>query len=170
MRPLDFAHGGLGGTCTTLMHPYIFLDPDGTQPLGLLVIVAAATGVTYAHQCAGYATVIRQLEGFAVPVGDATAAQPLRAFFSQRFHGNPPIGEWDAEKRVDDEWTAADLETLDLLLGHIALWKTFPEGSGMDDERAFLHLDRSRLAELTEAWIPVRCVYGPGVLVFANSD
>jgi hypothetical protein len=40
----------------------------------------------------------------------------------------------------------------------------------VDDERAFLDLDRSRLEELTEAWIPVRSAYGPGVLVFANSD
>jgi uncharacterized protein DUF6210 len=152
------------------MQPYIFLDPDGTQPLGLIAIVAAATRVTYAHQCGGHATEIRQLEGFAVPVGDATAAQPLRAFFAQRFHGNPPIGGLNAEKRSDGGWTAADLEELDLLLGHIALWKTSPEGSGVDDERAFLHLDRSRLEELTEAWVPVRSVYGPGVLVFANSD
>jgi hypothetical protein len=74
------------------MQPYIFLDPDGTQPLGLIAIVAAATGVTYAHQCGGYATEIRQLEGFVVPVGDAAAAQPLHAFFAQCFHGNPPRG------------------------------------------------------------------------------
>lgn len=152
------------------MHPYIFLDPDGTQQLGLIVIVAAATGVTYAHQCGGHATVIRQMEGFAVPVGDATAAQPLRAFFHQRFLGNPPAVERDTEKRSDDGWTAADLEKLDLLLGQIALWETFPEGSGVDDERAFLQLDRSRLEELTEAWIPVSSRYGPGMLVFANSD
>jgi hypothetical protein len=152
------------------MHPYIFLDPDGTQPLCLMVIVAAATGVTYAHQCGGYATRIRQLEGFAVPVGDATAAQPLRAFISQRFRGNPSIVKGGADERADDGWTAADLEQLNVLLGHIALWKTFPEGAGVDDERALLRLDRSRLDELTEAWIPVSTPYGPGVLVFANSD
>jgi len=170
VRPLDPAHVGLMGNCSTNTYPYIFFDPDGTQPLGLIAIVAAATGITYAHQCGGYATEIRQLEGFAVPVGDATAAQPLCAFFAQRFHGNPPIGERNAEKRSYGGWTAADLEQVDLLLGHIALWKTYPEGSGMDDEREFLHLDRNRLDELTEGWIPVRSVYGPGVLVFANSD
>ena len=152
------------------MHPYIVLNPDGTQPLGLMVIVAAATGVTYAHQCGGYATMIRQLEGFAVPVGDATAAHPLQAFFSQRFHGNPPVVEGGAGKRADDGWTAADLEQFNRLLGQTVFWKTFADGGGVDDERVFLQLDRSRLEELTEAWIPVSTPYGPGVLIFANSD
>jgi hypothetical protein len=152
------------------MHPYIFLDPDGTQALGLIAIVAAATGVTYAHQCGGYATIVRQMEGFAVPVGDATAAHPLRAFFSQRFHGNPPVLEDGADKRTDGGWTAADLEQLNRLLEQVAFWKTSPDGGGVDDERVFLRLDRSRLQELTEAWIPVSTPYGPGVLVFANSD
>jgi hypothetical protein len=152
------------------MHPYIFLDPDGSQHLGLLVIVAAPTGVIYAHQCGGYRTETRQMEGFAVPVGAPPAAHALQHFFAQRFYGWPPVGEGDTEQRPDGGWTGADLEQLDLLLGKIPLWKTMPDGSSEDDERAFLHLDRDRLKELTEAWNPVSTLYGPGVLVFANSD
>jgi len=81
------------------VYPYIFLDPGGTQPLGLIAIVAPATGVTYAHHCGGYATESRQLEGFAVPVGDATVALPLRAFFAQRFHGTTRLEACGTQKR-----------------------------------------------------------------------
>lgn len=31
-------------------------------------------------------------------------------------------------------------------------------------------MNRERLAELTEAWIPVETVDGAGILVFKNSD
>ena len=55
------------------------------------------------------------------------------------------------------------------LVTAITYWKTYPPGQDRD-ERAFLELDATRLDELTEAWVPVHTAYGPGVLVFANSD
>src|SRR5712691_539625 len=51
--------------------PHIFLDPDGTQDLGLLVIVEARTGVTYRQQCAGTYCDQRIMEGFVIPIGGA---------------------------------------------------------------------------------------------------
>ena len=149
---------------------YIFLDPDGTQDFGSLVIVAAPTGVVYAHQCGGLATEDREQEGFAVPVGGPSAARPLRAFFHQEFHGNPPILGSRGNVMLGPWWTDAQITELQALVEQVALWKTYASPSGMDDVRTFLKLDLDRLDELTEAWIPVHTAYGRGVLIFANSD
>ncbi|HEX8033201.1 MAG TPA: DUF6210 family protein [Ktedonobacterales bacterium] len=152
--------------------PYIFLDPDGTQTqeFGALVVVAVPTGVIYAHQCAGLATEERELEGFAVPIGGPSAARPLRTFFDQTFHGNPPVPGNTRNTMLGPRWTDAQLEELQALVEQIPFWKTYSPDSGMEDDRAFLKLDLERLEELTEAWIPVQTAYGRGVLIFANSD
>ena len=47
-------------------------------------------------------------------------------------------------------------------------WLTTPDGH--DDERRFVQLDRDRIDECVEAWIPVKTVYGPGNLALRNSD
>ncbi len=91
-------------------------------------------------------------------------------FFRDTFHGNPPALDRDLEADAGGQWSADALEVLTALVGAILFWKTYPRTSGHEDERTFLQLDRSRLSELTEAWIPVRTVYGPGVLIFDNSD
>lgn len=70
---------------------YIFLDPVGTQEFGALVIVAAPTDVVFAHQCGSLASELRELKGFAVPIGGPAAARPLRTFVHQKFRGHPPI-------------------------------------------------------------------------------
>lgn len=44
----------------------VYLNPDGTHPAGLAVIVSAATGVSYGTQCAGLANDQREAEGFLV--------------------------------------------------------------------------------------------------------
>lgn len=149
---------------------YIFLDPDGTQEFGSLVIVAAPTGVVYAHQCGGLTCEDRELEGFAVPVGGPSAARPFRTFFLQEFHGNPPVPGNRGSLMLGPWWTDAQITELQALVEQIALWKTYAPKSGMDDERTFLKLELDRLDELTEAWIPVHMAYGRGVLIFANSD
>lgn len=162
------------------MERYVFLDPDGALDFGLLVIVAARTGVVYAQQCAGLATKMRELEGFLVPVGitadeeriqtldSTTSGRIFQTFFQQKFQGNPPD--------QPDEWTDQEVEELAALVQAIPLWYT-ERDMVVDqrtvlsrDERAFLTLDTSRLNELTEAWVPVMTAYGPGVLVFRNSD
>jgi Family of unknown function (DUF6210) len=144
---------------------YVFLDPDGTQDFALLVVVASPTGVTYAHQCAGLRTEVREQEGFAIPVGGPDAAMPLLTFFRQRFKGNPPSRTFGGAST----WTDADVRELEALVGNIPLWRTRPDVEG-DSERAFLKLDISNLSDVTEGWIPVQTVYGPAILLFRNSD
>jgi len=149
---------------------YIFLDPDGTHELGLVVIVAAKTGVRYAHQCGGHSVEVREIEGFAVPLAGAAAAQPLRTFFWKRFRGNPPAFDQSQDALLGEQWTADALEELETLIGQIAFWRTYPPEAGIEDEYAVLQLDQTRLRDLTEGWVPVRTAYGSGVLIFANSD
>jgi hypothetical protein len=149
----------------TTVRAYVFLDPDGTQDFGLLVVVAAPTGVIYAHQCAGLRTEIREQEGFAIPVGGPNAATPLVTFFRPRFRGNPPSRTFGGVST----WTDADVQALEALVDSIPLWRTLPDGEG-DSERAFLKLDINKLSDATEGWIPVHTVYGPGILLFKNSD
>ncbi len=142
---------------------YVFLNPDGTGSVGLTVLVAAPTGVTYGHQCAGSLTEVRVLEGFAVPLATADRAEPLRAFF-RRFHGYPPIRDGRTGAVLLDEHVAE----LARIVSAIPFWLT--SRSGADERRLFLQLDRDREDELTEAWVPVQTVSGRGVLIFDNSD
>jgi hypothetical protein len=142
---------------------YIFLDPDGSRGVGLLVLIAAPTGVTYAHQCGGLETGVRELEGFAVPLGDEEAATPLVAFF-KAFQGNPP----SICSPFGNIWTETLIADLGRIVGAIGFWHTRRHPD--DDRRLFLALDTERFAEATEAWVPVRTPYGPGVLIWDNSD
>lgn len=142
------------------MAAYIFLDPDGSRGVGLTVLVAAPTGITYAHQCVGYATETRAIEGFAVPVGGENAAAPLLSFFKRAFRGNPPP--------TDATWTEERIAHLRHIVGEIPFWLTHP--GSHDDRRVCLELDADRLDQLTEAWVPVHTPYGPGILVCNNCD
>jgi hypothetical protein len=139
--------------------PYVFLNPDGIEDLGLHVIVESPTGVVYAHQCAGSLTEIRTVEGFLIPVGGPDAARRIYDWFWATFGGTcyGPV-----------EWTGDRIDPLADLVAQIACWLTHPDGAG--DERRTLELDRERIGECVEAWIPVRTPYGRGILVLKNSD
>lgn len=141
----------------------IFLDPAETIDLGLLLLVYAPTGVIYKHQCGGTACFQHSGEGFLIPVAGQKIAAPFIptgrefvAFFEQ--HRLPYTG---------DRWPDEAVRELAALVAEVAVWYGRPDGSDYGDALA---LDTSRLAELTEAWIPVTTDYGPAVLLFDNSD
>lgn len=139
---------------------YIILDPDDSQLLGLCVIVEAMTGVTYANQVAGYATEIRSLEGFLIPVGNVDSAKVIYNWFWRTFHGNCYHPETD--------WTSERTRVLSELVSQIPCWLT---SSNVElDERRFLILDENRMNDCVEAWIPVITPYGRGILTLNNSD
>ncbi|WP_264776155.1 DUF6210 family protein [Deinococcus aetherius] len=125
----------------------------------MFVIVEAPMGVTYGEQCMGLACDQRKIEGFLIPT---FADAGLLTNFFERFQGWPP--------GVKEEWKSADAEELALLVEGIRVWRTYSDTEGRTDEPHFLTLDRNRLAESTEAWVRVLTPYGPGVLVFPNSD
>lgn len=147
----------------------VFLDPAETHPFGLAVIVLGPTGVTYENQCGGFLTETRSAEGFLVLVPsidfDPEASEAfdvegaLLTFFHREFRGNLPAPE---------EWSQTQLADLANIVSRIPFWVT-PSGV-VPAALMHLSLDRDRLAELTEAWVPVTTPYGPGILVFANCD
>lgn len=49
--------------------PFVYLDPDGTLPDWLAVVVRRETGIIYGTQCAGVATEERFVEGYLVLLG-----------------------------------------------------------------------------------------------------
>jgi hypothetical protein len=140
----------------------VMLDPDGTQELGLLVIVAAPTGVTYSQQCAGFATECRSAEGFLIPIGAPADAKRLYDWFWDAFQGHcyamPPRGS---------PWTPETTTGLAGLVAALPCWHTADDGQ---DTRHFLKLDLERMDECAEAWIPVITPYGRGILTLGNSD
>ncbi len=90
--------------------------------------------MTYAHQCAGLAEETREVDGFAVPLGDAEISRPLLSF-CERFKGNPPR----MDSPFGDVWTDALIEQLGRLVDAIPFWET--HRSGDRERRLFLALD-----------------------------
>jgi hypothetical protein len=142
------------------MRRYVFLNPDGTEELGLNVIIEAQTGVTYGHQCGGYSTEVKTAEGFLIPLGGTEIAEHLARFFRDEFRGYP--------RTPDTDWTPERINRLCDMVSEIPCWLTTAEPG--EDRRVVLELDKNRFGDCTEGWIPVLTAYGPGVLVFKNSD
>ena len=143
------------------MH-YVTLNPDGSQPVNLAVIVLAKTGVTYQAQCGGLATEERSAEGFLVPVErrclDGSDLQvELESFFKTKFGGH----SYDRQF-----WSADVVRRLSELVSQVVMWHSTPE----TDSRSNIELDAAQIEQATEAWLPVKTPYGPGILVFENGD
>ncbi len=139
----------------------IFLNPGDVDDIfGLLLVVAADTGIEYIHQCNGHLVEKRKLEGFAVPVGSFAAAGPFIAFFEREFPGWMPR----------DGWTAARLEELRQLVSGVWVWAEYLDQEQYGDRSARLEIDTDRITEAVEGWIPVISILGPGALLFRNSD
>ena len=151
------------GHVQKIMRHKVFLDPDGTHPVGLAVIVSAATGVTYETQCGGLATNLREAEGFLVlcPPQDYDLTSNVETELEQWFAARAPQGE------TADTWSESSIEGLAAIVARVVFWFTTVDG---EDCRSRLSLDRSRISECMEAWIPVLTPAGPGVLTFNNSD
>lgn len=154
------------------MH-YVFLDPDGTNhsTISLYVIVAAATGVTYATQCAGVANNERSLEGFLVPVGgaklDAEQGRLDSNAFREVFHGEKDQCYWGDRHQV---LPPARMNLLATRVAEIPYWISHPPGSVGREARLALKLDVGRSDEIAEAWVPVVTPDGPGILTWDNCD
>jgi len=145
---------------------YVFVDPDGTAPPWIAVAVRHQTGVIYGSQCAGVATEERRIEGFLVPLGG--------------WKYEPDSGRIDLDHLTDvfhegDSckygWTGRNLpgerlQRLSVLVGEIPYWRCGFERS----DRFAIHLDKNRIDEIAEAWIPVETPDGPGTLLYKNCD
>jgi len=166
--------GGQTGRMDQRRH--VFLDPDGTMgPVTpwMYVVVEMETGVVYQQQYGGTATRHGQVEGYLVPVHAPEALDQLRDLFERTFGGS---GAWDHDWSGSRGTTTRRrgvppdqrLRLLREAVGRIPFWTSASDGRR--DERHWLALDDSRLAEADEAWVPVRTPAGPGVLMWFNSD
>jgi hypothetical protein len=136
----------------------VMIDADGSSADYLFIIVAAPTGVIYQHQCGGTACDQRSQEGFLVQVGEKESPDVIYDWFWERFHGtgaNPTA------------WADVLVDELERLVAGVSCWHTDAQDR---DSREFLKLDRMRMDECVEAWIPVLSPYGPAILVLNNSD
>lgn len=142
------------------------------EPKFLGVIIEAPTGVVYEHQCGGTGCDQLVSEGFFVPVArreldesdlfsaDRLALDPdlLRAVF----HGeqDPDACVWTVPL---DRVPSDRLERLAVLVGLLCYYSA-------DYTEMPITLDRARLQEGCEAWVPVMTPEGRAVLVWNNCD
>lgn len=146
---------------------YVFIDPDGTLPSWLVLVIERNTGIVYGTQCAGLAVEQRLVEGYLVPLGgskyEADGRPIALAPFTDVFHQDGGCKwDWKGEDLPSDE-----LKRLQRIVGEIPYWTCEVGGKGTVYR---LRLDHARIAEIAEAWIPVETPDGPGVLLYKNCD
>jgi hypothetical protein len=146
---------------------HVFLDPDGTWPPFVMIVIKAPTGVIYENQCRGTATEARFVEGYLVPLAGPRVnldeglidAVALSAVFHR---GKTCNWTWTGDRLPEER-----LNMLKKLVEGIPYWQS---SSMLEHERKSLLFDEARVEELAEAWIPVLTPDGPGVLLSENCD
>jgi hypothetical protein len=145
--------------------PSIQLPLDGDQPEDwLLLVVRAPTGVNYEQQYGGYLCNHVEVEGFLVPVCKPEVLAKLREAFADPRLGGRGIGGtrgW-SDDQVED--FIRQVESIVSTIGYRTTSRDRPT------EVPVVALDRGRLNELDEAWVPVRTPDGPGYVAWVNSD
>jgi uncharacterized protein DUF6210 len=154
-----------GANDNMVIMPSIQLPLDGDEPEDwLLLVVRAPTGVAYEQQYGGYVCNHVEVEGFLVPVCQPQVLAKLReAFADPRLGGRGILGTqgWP-EKQLQD--FIRDVESIVSTIGY----RTTSEEPLRDVP--VVALDRERVHELDEAWVPVRTPDGPGYVAWVNSD
>jgi hypothetical protein len=136
----------------------VTVESDGEY---LFIIVAAPTGVLYLQQCGGTACDERSQEGFLVQVGEERSAGVIYEWFWEQFQGSCMNAAGWNDKLVTE---------LEKLIAKVSCWYLDPKGQSRLGNLQYLKLDRARMNECVEAWIPVLSPYGPAILVLNNSD
>ena len=146
---------------------FIYLDPDGTLPVWIVIVVRSETGVVYGTQCAGVATEQRFVEGFLIPVGgsryDVDEGNIEVGPFIDVFHENGGCPwSWIGRARPPERQVL-----LSKLVQSIPYWRMRLDGN---DQKDPIQIDDARMEEIAEGWIPVNTPDGTGVLLFKNCD
>lgn len=146
---------------------FVYLDPDGTLPEWIAIVVRCETGVIYGTQCAGVATEQRYIEGYLVPVGGSKYD-----IDEGNIEVGPLVDVFHEEDGCKWGWTGRDLPSdrkalLSNLVESVPYWRCNPSG---DDKKHQIRIDESRTDEIAEGWIPIETPDGPGVLLYKNCD
>lgn len=141
---------------------YVEAMPNGPidQPW-LALVVRAPTGVVYGHQCCGVSCCHHLVEGFHVLLDGLTL--DLRPAELDAQAGGLHLGGVCYQLG-----RTADVERLAAAVGQVVCQRATLDLA--ESVRAPLVLDRSRLDQAVEAWLPVESPYGPGVLLYPNCD
>ena len=125
----------------------------------MVFIVESPTGVIYGNQCGGYVNQENKVEGFAIPLGERELEEELYSFFETEFggHGYHP----------EIQWTESRIEKLAEIIGKIPCWECSQDDQDM---KHLLQLDRTRMDQCIEAWIPCTAGSYRGYLALKNSD
>lgn len=138
---------------------------EGDEPDDwLLLVVSAPTGVTSEQQYGGYLCNQAKVEGFLVPVCQPQILTRLRQTFADpRLGGRGILGTqgWPEEEVQN---FLRNVESIVRGIGYRTTSDDPPT------EEPVVALDRARLDELDEAWVPVRTPDGPGYVAWVNSD
>lgn len=140
----------------------LHVDLDHVEALAhdwLYVVIEAPTGVVYELQYAGTLCRRAGIEGHLVPTESTVGHAALIDLFVDRLGG---VG-------TPMDAVPQHLDALRAAVEHIVL----PVGTssdGLGPTLSRIGVDETRLAEATEAHVPVTTEFGPGVLVWSNSD
>ena len=138
------------------------------EPNFVTLAIQAPTGVIYQQQCGGSYCDHMEIEGYLTVV----ARQEPDDTKADRFGVSP--AELTAIFHSEDDhchfgqpWLITP-ERLERLAGLIRTLGYFggPDGPPVQE----FELDRSRISEVFEAWVPVTTPDGPGVLLWNNCD
>ena len=164
LREFGFAQEHLEARVLDRTARHVFIDPDGSLPPYLGVVIQMPTGVIYGHQCAGVATETRYVEGYWIPVGglksvpDDGFVDP--AALTDVFHsGGGCVYDW-----VGTNLPAERAATLRNLVASIPLRHSTNGGQSP------LGLRAASIEEVAEGWVPVDTFDGPGILMWKNCD
>lgn len=111
-----------------------------------MLLLESPVGLTYQNQCDGLRCVIREAEGFLIPISSSPEMKEIEALFES---GN--VTSEALKKAIGEE-----------LYAYL----------GEDWPKPWMRivLDEDRLDEVLEAWVPVRIGEMRGYLIWCNSD
>lgn len=141
----------------------VYVDLDRVEELDhdwLHVVLEGPSGVVYRIQHGGHSCCQGAIEGYLVPVESLDGYAALIDLFVNRLHSAPVA-------------MASIPEHLPALRAAVAMIR-IPASSErlppLGDDLSAIVVDETRLEEATEAHIPVTTEFGPGILVWSNSD
>ncbi|OPC76442.1 hypothetical protein B4N89_47170 [Embleya scabrispora] len=126
----------------------------------LHVVLEGPSGVVYQLQHGGHSCCQGAIEGYLVPVESPEGYAALIDLFVHRLRSAPVA-------------MASIPEHLPALRAAVALIRIPATGEPSPpygDDLTRIVVDESRLEEMTEAHVPVTTEFGPGILVWSNSD
>ncbi|WP_331768938.1 DUF6210 family protein (plasmid) [Embleya sp. NBC_00888] len=141
----------------------MYVDLDQVEDLDhdwLHVVLEGPSGVVYEIQHGGHSCCQGAIEGYLVPVESPDGYAALIDLFVNRLHSAPV-----AMASIPEH-----LPALRAAVAMIRIPASSRSSRTLDHDLSPIVVDETRLEEMTEAHVPVTTEFGPGILVWSNSD